>query len=249
MQSGSTVKGGSFCNFCWLFGNCKERQHILPFHPGWTIWTQTKRQSTYSPASKKPCAQPSKTKSVDYFFRLQRCSTRGVLHHIHKSIRHHRPELWAAGKWLCLNHSALPHTVLPIKELLSVYHITVWWHAPYSPDLSPCDFFLFPVTETSFEKPLLCWHSGHSDGHDKTALQHSRKCFPGPLQRPPEMLEVVYCCRRKLFWRRSFAPVCKCTVLIFIPFVLELNGHQFLICTENKVDDMKGRNPVRSKIL
>jgi hypothetical protein len=37
--------------------------------------------------------------------------------------------------------------------------------------------FFIPKTEMSTEMPSLCWHSGHSDSHDKTALQHSRKCF------------------------------------------------------------------------
>jgi hypothetical protein len=73
--------------------------------------------------------------------------------------------------------------------------------------------------------------------------------FPGLLQRSPETLEVVYCCRRKLFWRKSLAPECKSTILIFIPFVLELYRHQLHSCTQNKIDGVKGRDPVRSKIL
>jgi hypothetical protein len=79
VQSGSRAKGGSFCNFCWPFGNCKERQHILPFHPGWTVWTQTKRQGTNSPASKKPCAQQSKTKTVLITF----FDCKGVVHEVY----------------------------------------------------------------------------------------------------------------------------------------------------------------------
>ena len=37
-----------------------------------------------------------------------------------------------------------PHTAFSIKELLSVHQITVLLHEPNSPDLSPCDFLLFP---------------------------------------------------------------------------------------------------------
>jgi hypothetical protein len=54
-------------------------------------------------------------------------------------------------------------------------------------------------------------------------------------------LEVVYCCRRKLFWRKSLVPEFKSTVLIFIPFVLELYRHQLHSCRENKIDGVKGR--------
>ena len=39
-------------------------------------------------------------------------------------------------------------------------------------------FFLIPTTEMSIDRPLLCWHSGHSDGCDKTSLRHNIKCLP-----------------------------------------------------------------------
>ena len=81
MQSGSRAKGESFCNFCWHFRKCKKGWCILPFHPGWTVWTQTKRQGTdwkgtNSPALKKPCAQPSKTKTMLITF----FDCKGVVH-------------------------------------------------------------------------------------------------------------------------------------------------------------------------
>jgi len=55
------------------------------------------------------------------------------------------------------------------------------------------------MTETSIGKAPIQWHSRRSDSHDKTALQHSSKCLPGRLQRPPQMLEVAYWWRRKVF--------------------------------------------------
>jgi len=87
-------------------------------------------------------------------------------------------------------------------------------------------FFLIPGTETSIERLWLCWHSDHADGGDKTALQNFRKGFPRLLHRPPEMKEIVYWYRRKLFRRRSLAPDWKYAVL-FIPSVSELRGRMF----------------------
>src|SRR6187551_2322297 len=44
-----------------------------------------------------------------------------------------------------LHHDNAPcHTAISIRELLNSKRITVVPQPPYSPDLSPCDFFLFP---------------------------------------------------------------------------------------------------------
>lgn len=43
-------------------------------------------------------------------------------------------------------------------------------------------FFLIPTTEMNVDRPSLCWHLRHSDGCDKTALQHFIKCLPELLQ-------------------------------------------------------------------
>jgi len=94
------------------------------------------------------------------------------------------------------------------------------------PGLSPCDFFLIPTTKTSIDSPSLCGHANHSDGRDKSALQHSRKSSPGLFQRPPEKLEAVHSCRRKLLQKRSLASECNYTVLIFI-----LSVFPELVCT------------------
>jgi len=132
--------------------------------------------------------------------------------------------MWAK-RWFFPNDNARPYTALSVKEFLSVHEITLMPHAPYSPDLSHCDFSFILTTETSTETPWLSWHSGHSDGRDKTALKHITKCFPGLLQRPPEMLEAVYWWRRKLFCRTSLASDCKYTIPTLIPPVSELTGH------------------------
>ena len=73
--------------------------------------------------------------------------------------------------------------------------------------------FLTPMTIMSLERPSVFWHCGHSDSHDKTALQDSKKFYPGLLQRLPATLEAVYWCRKKLLHRRYLAPKYKYTTL------------------------------------
>lgn len=67
-----------------------------------------------------------------------------VLHRLWSRIVRVRPE-YPAGKQLFLLHdNAPPHKTLKVREFLNQKQICVIDHPPYSPDLSPCDYFLFP---------------------------------------------------------------------------------------------------------
>jgi len=58
-------------------------------------------------------------------------------------VRKKRRELWETRSWL--NHNNAPASnALEIREFLAKNYIAVLEHPPYSPDLAPCDFFLFP---------------------------------------------------------------------------------------------------------
>jgi len=53
-----------------------------------------------------------------------------------------------ANTWF-LHHDAAPsHTSFTVTEFLAQHNITTLPHPPYSPDLAPCDFFLFPKLKT-----------------------------------------------------------------------------------------------------
>jgi len=67
-----------------------------------------------------------------------------VLRHMREALRRCRPDLWASGQWTLLHDNARPHTALSVSRFLTKHNITVLPHPQYSPDLSPCDFFLFP---------------------------------------------------------------------------------------------------------
>lgn len=55
-----------------------------------------------------------------------------------------RPELWSGRKFLLHHDNASPHTSAPTTKKLKEWSITTLEHPPYSPDLAPCDFALFP---------------------------------------------------------------------------------------------------------
>ena len=48
-----------------------------------------------------------------------------------------------ADDWVLQNDNTPAHTVLSIRELLAKKNIPILPHPPYSPDLAPCDFYLF----------------------------------------------------------------------------------------------------------
>jgi len=67
-----------------------------------------------------------------------------VLKHLHGAVRRKRPELWQSGEWWLHHDNAPAHKALSVKQFLTKNSMTQLLHPPYSPDLAPCDFFLFP---------------------------------------------------------------------------------------------------------
>ena len=68
--------------------------------------------------------------------------------HIHSKVKAHyekcRPATGLRG--LCLIHDNAPvHKCVLIQDLFKEENVVQLSHPPYSPDLSPCDFFLFPL--------------------------------------------------------------------------------------------------------
>ena len=61
-----------------------------------------------------------------------------------RSVREKKIKLWETRTWL-LHHDNAPAApnALGIREFLAKNNIAVLEQPPYSPDLAPCDFFLF----------------------------------------------------------------------------------------------------------
>ena len=81
---------------------------------------------------------------------------KNILRRLMRSVREKIRELWETRSWLFHNDNATAHNALAILEFLDKNNIAVLEQAPYSPDLAPCDFFLFPrlkdvIKETCFQ--------------------------------------------------------------------------------------------------
>ncbi|CAK9799943.1 Mariner Mos1 transposase [Anthophora quadrimaculata] len=67
-----------------------------------------------------------------------------VMRRLRENIRRKRPDLWKNNSWFLHHDNAPSHTSTLVREFLAKNSTNVIEQAPYSPDMAPCDFFLFP---------------------------------------------------------------------------------------------------------
>ena len=67
-----------------------------------------------------------------------------VLCHLCDAMQRKRLDLWTVGTWQLYHDSTPAHSSQLIQTFLVKHNIPVVRQAPYSPDMAPCDFWLFP---------------------------------------------------------------------------------------------------------
>ena len=67
-----------------------------------------------------------------------------ALREFRKRFRRKRPELFNLGQWHFYQDNAPVHSSILVTGYLTKMGIKTVAHPPYSPDLTPCDFWLFP---------------------------------------------------------------------------------------------------------
>ena len=67
-----------------------------------------------------------------------------VLERMREKVRRKQTELFANNSWILHHDNAPARMALSVREFLATKQITVLEHPASSPDLAPCDFFLFP---------------------------------------------------------------------------------------------------------
>jgi len=73
-----------------------------------------------------------------------------VLTRLWESVQKKRPGHWP-DKWILHHDNAPVHDALRVHEFLAKNSITKMDHPPYSPDLDPCDFWLFPKLKNALK--------------------------------------------------------------------------------------------------
>jgi len=78
-----------------------------------------------------------------------------LLTRLRESVRRKKPRLWP-DKWILHHDNAPAHDALRVRGFLAKNSITKMDHPPYSPDLAPCDFWLFPKLKKCPEGTKIC---------------------------------------------------------------------------------------------
>ena len=71
---------------------------------------------------------------------------KNVLTTLRERVRRRRPDMWKNASWILHYDNALS-----VKRYLAKNNIPVMEHPPYSPDIAPCDFFLFPKIKSALK--------------------------------------------------------------------------------------------------
>ncbi len=61
----------------------------------------------------------------------------------------YRPEMWDTGDWYLQQDNAPAHTAILTIAYFGEHDIDLLNHPPYSPDLAPCDYFMFPTLKAT----------------------------------------------------------------------------------------------------
>ena len=67
-----------------------------------------------------------------------------ILRDFRKRFSRKRTALFKSGQWYFHQDNALVHNSILVTDYFPKMGIKIVPHPPYSPDLSPCDFWLFP---------------------------------------------------------------------------------------------------------
>jgi histone-lysine N-methyltransferase SETMAR len=73
-----------------------------------------------------------------------------MLTRLRETVRRKRPEL-CPDKWIFYHDNAPAHDTLRFREFMTEKSITNMDHPPYSLDLAPCDFWLFPKLKNALK--------------------------------------------------------------------------------------------------
>ncbi|VVC25243.1 Hypothetical protein CINCED_3A021518 [Cinara cedri] len=75
-----------------------------------------------------------------------------VLIKLRERVKKKRPYLWKKNTWILHQDKAPAHNALSVKQFLANKRIPALEYPPYSPDLTPCNFYLFTKIKTALKR-------------------------------------------------------------------------------------------------
>jgi hypothetical protein len=67
-----------------------------------------------------------------------------ILRRLSDAVGRKRPQKWRTSSWFLLHDNAPAHVSVLVQDFLANNNVTTPEHHPYSPDLAPGGFYLFP---------------------------------------------------------------------------------------------------------
>jgi len=71
------------------------------------------------------------------------------------AVRKKRPAKWRINRWFLLHDNAPAHRSVEFTNFLAKKNVTTLEHLPYTPDMDPAGFYLFPSFEIGNEGAAL----------------------------------------------------------------------------------------------
>ena len=106
-----------------------------------------------------------------------------VLMEFRKGFLEKRPALFKSGQWHFRQNNAPVNNPTLVTDYLSKMGIKTVLHPPYSQDLAPCDFCLFPCSEAVVMRQLRkwkrLWRRSLTCSRKRTSMGPSRSCWNG----------------------------------------------------------------------
>ena len=122
-----------------------------------------------------------------------------VLREFSKRFRQKRPALFKSGQWHFHQENAPVQNSILVKNYLTKMGIKTVRHPPYSPDLVPCDFCLFPKLKEKFRG---CRHETIKDMKEavtKVIDMPTQEDFHGAFQKLLERYNMCIAAGRDYF--------------------------------------------------
>ena len=109
---------------------------------------------------------------------------KGVMKRLLNRIRRVRPGMRESGDWFLLQDNAPSHNATIVKQFLAQRKVTVLDHPPYSPDLAPADYFLFPKVKSHLKGRLFDSISDIQKAVTSTLNTTAKDDFHKSIQKP-----------------------------------------------------------------
>ena len=132
------------CNESWIYSYDPETKRQSSQWKSWLSQTQECHTEQIHPQMMIPSFNSTGMINTHWVPSGQTVNNVEVLREFRKRFRRKRPALFKSGQWHFHQDNAPVQYSILITNYLTKMGINTVPHPPYSPDLAPCDFWLFP---------------------------------------------------------------------------------------------------------